>query len=392
MNFKKLLEKRNTLVGQINDMFLAAEKENRAFNEDEAKRYDELMKEIKDIDKTINLFNESRQFGTAPGAPAAASPTAKETEQAEMRAFETFLRTGSLPAESRDVATANMTMGDNGAVIPTSIARKIIETVKNISPIFQLSDQYSVKGSLVFPKYTEVSSAVTVAYAAEFTALTSKVGKFTSVTLSGNLAGALAKISKSLINNAEFDIVSYVIGKLAEAIAIFMEAELLKGTGATGHMTGVLTTSGISVTAAAATAISADDLIKLQMKVNQRYRGKGVWIMSTQTLEAIRKLKDGDQRYLLNPDIRDGFNYRLLGCPVYESDAMENIAASKKTVVFGDFSGLGVNIRPGVELQLLLEKYADEHAVGAVAWFEADSKVLEDQKMAYLTMAASDPS
>jgi HK97 family phage major capsid protein len=157
-------------------------------------------------------------------------------------------------------------------------------------------------------------------------------------------------------------------------------------------MTGVLTTSGISVTAAAATAISADDLIKLQMKVNQRYRGKGVWIMSTQTLEAIRKLKDGDQRYLLNPDIRDGFNYRLLGCPVYESDAMENIAASKKTVVFGDFSGLGVNIRPGVELQLLLEKYADEHAVGAVAWFEADSKVLEDQKMAYLTMAASDPS
>lgn len=392
MNFKKLLEKRNTLVGQINDMFLAAEKENRAFNEDEAKRYDELMKEIKDIDKTINLFNESRQFGTAPGAPAAASPTAKETEQAEMRAFETFLRTGSLPAESRDVATANMTMGDNGAVIPTSIARKIIETVKNISPIFQLSDQYSVKGSLVFPKYTEVSSAVTVAYAAEFTALTSKVGKFTPVTLSGNLAGALAKISKSLINNAEFDIVSYVIGKLAEAIAIFMEAELLKGTGATGHMTGVLTTSGISVTAAAATAISADDLIKLQMKVNQRYRGKGVWIMSTQTLEAIRKLKDGDQRYLLNPDIRDGFNYRLLGCPVYESDAMENIAASKKTVVFGDFSGLGVNIRPGVELQLLLEKYADEHAVGAVAWFEADSKVLEDQKMAYLTMAASDPS
>ena len=333
MNFKKLLEKRNTLVGQINDMFLAAEKENRAFNEDEAKRYDELMKEIKDIDKTINLFNESRQFGTAPGAPAAASPTAKETEQAEMRAFETFLRTGSLPAESRDVATANMTMGDNGAVIPTSIARKIIETVKNISPIFQLSDQYSVKGSLVFPKYTEVSSAVTVAYAAEFTALTSKVGKFTSVTLSGNLAGALAKISKSLINNAEFDIVSYVIGKLAEAIAIFMEAELLKGTGATGHMTGVLTTSGIGVTAAAATAISADDLIKLQMKVNQRYRGKGVWIMSTQTLEAIRKLKDGDQRYLLNPDIRDGFNYRLLGCPVYESDAMENIAASKKTVV-----------------------------------------------------------
>ena len=35
MNFKKLLEKRNTLVDQINKMFETAEGENRAFNEEE---------------------------------------------------------------------------------------------------------------------------------------------------------------------------------------------------------------------------------------------------------------------------------------------------------------------------------------------------------------------
>ena len=393
MNFKKLLEKRNTLVDQINKMFETAEGENRAFNEEENKQYDSLLQEIKDIDAMIKRYNESRQFSAAPGAPVSTPPVAEETEQAEMRCFENFLRSGGrVTAESRDASPVNMTIGDNGAVIPTSIAKKILETVKNISPIFALSDRYSVKGSLVFPKYTEASGAVTVAYASEFTALVSNVGKFTSVTLGGNLAGALAKISKSLISNSEFDIVSYVIGKIAEAIAVFLEAELLKGTGATGHMTGVLTASGISVTGTAATYITADDLIAVQMKVNQRYRDKGVWIMKTSTLEAVRKLKDLEGRYLLNPDLRRGYGYTLLGCPVYESDAMDAIAASKKAVLFGDFSGLGVNIRPGFEIQLLLEKYADEHAVGTVAWFEADSKVLEDQKMAYLTTAASDPT
>ena len=386
MNFKKLLEKRNELVEQVNKMFETAEKENRAFNDEETTKYQALIKEIKGITDTINMYTESRKFESGETGTPAAAADKKEVEKAEYRAFESFLRSGRISGESRDAAAANMTMGDNGAIVPTSIAHKIIETVKNISPIFALSDRYSVKGSLTFPQYSEETSAVTVAYAQEFTALTSKVGKFNPVTISGNLAGALAKISKSLINNAEFDVVSYIVGKLAEAIALFMEKELLKGDGETGHMSGVLTTDGITVNAGAAAAITADDLINVQMKVNQRYRGKGVWIMNTNTLAAVRKLKDGDERYLLNPDIRNGFNYTLLGCPVYESDAMPDIATKASPVVFGDFSGLGVNVRPGMELQLLLEKYADEHVVGAVAWFEADGKVLEKQKIAVLKM------
>lgn len=65
---------------------------------------------------------------------------------------------------------------------------------------------------------------------------------------------------------------------------------------------------------------------------------------------------------------------------------MPEIAASAKAVVYGDMSGLFSNLRPGIELQMLNEKYADEHAVGVVAWYEVDTKVVEQQKVAVLVM------
>ena len=158
-------------------------------------------------------------------------------------------------------------------------------------------------------------------------------------------------------------------------------------------MTGALV-GGTSVTAAAATAISYNDLINVLMKVAQKYRDNAdaCWIMNTTTLAAIRKLQDGENRPLLIPDYAAGFGYTLLGHRVFESDAMDAIAASKKTVVFGDFKGLGVRITPEVQMQVLNEKFAAQHATGITAWVEADSKVLDAKAIAYLTMAASDPS
>ena len=68
---------------------------------------------------------------------------------------------------------------------------------------------------------------------------------------------------------------------------------------------------------------------------------------------------------------------------------MPVMAASAKTVLYGDLSGLSVNVRENIQIQVLQEKYATQHAVGVVAWLELDSKVTDSQKMATLTMKAS---
>lgn len=377
MNFKKLLEKRNELVEKINNLFVAAEKENRALAAEEKTTYDDAMAEIKSIDETVRMYE------AAKGIKGDVTNTNAQSDyEQERRALAEFVRSGKL-TEIR--AGVNMTLGDNGAIIPTTIAHKIIETVENICPIFDLSSKYNVKGSLTFPVYDETTDQVQCAYATEFKTLDSHTGKFTTVSLGGYLVGALTKISRSLITNGEFDVVSYIIGKISLAIARFLEKECLTGTG-TSACQGVLVGATQKMTAAAATAITADELIDLQLKVPEQYQANACWIVNTKTLGVLRKLKNNDGDYLLTDDLVKGFGFELLSKHVYISDQMPEIAASAKAVVYGDMSGLFSNLRPGIELQMLNEKYADEHAVGVVAWYEVDTKVVEQQKVAVLVM------
>ena len=376
MNIKALIEKRNAIVADMSKLFDTADTEKRSFNEDETKKFDEMKKEIADIDAMINRYNEARALEN--GAP---KQEKKEVDQEalEMRAFSNFIRTNSTHyVEER--ADVNF---------PTSIANKIIDTVKNVSPIFSMATKYNVKGNLTFPIYDESTQKITVAYATEFKALDASAGKFKGITLGGFLAGSLIKISRSLINNTEFDVAAYVINEMALRIAEFLEHELLVGTG-NNAMTGVLSAANTNVyTTQAATAISADDLIAVQVKLPQALRKNTAWIMNTSTMLAIRQLKDGEGRYMLQPDLTRGFGYVLLGAPVYESDTVDGIAAGKAVIAYGDFSGLYVNLRPGIETQVLQEKYADEHATGFVAWFEADSKIVETQKLVAVKMKAA---
>ena len=385
MNIKALIEKRNAIVADMSKLFDTADTEKRSFNEDETKKFDEMKKEIADIDAMINRYNEARALEN--GAP---KQEKKEVDQEalEMRAFSNFIRTNSTHyVEER--ADVNFTTGDNGTLIPTSIANKIIDTVKNVSPIFSMATKYNVKGNLTFPIYDESTQKITVAYATEFKALDASAGKFKGITLGGFLAGSLIKISRSLINNTEFDVAAYVINEMALRIAEFLEHELLVGTG-NNAMTGVLSAANTNVyTTQAATAISADDLIAVQVKLPQALRKNTAWIMNTSTMLAIRQLKDGEGRYMLQPDLTRGFGYVLLGVPVYEFDTVDGIAAGKAVIAYGDFSGLYVNLRPGIETQVLQEKYADEHATGFVAWFEADSKIVETQKLVAVKMKAA---
>lgn len=362
MNLKQLTEKRNTLVEQINELFKSAETEERAFKPEEKQTYDACMDEIRSIDSTIKAIEESKDL-----AVKEVEETRVNDEPDEHRAFIDYIK------ENR--ANQNWTFGDNGAVIPTTIANKIIKRITEICPIYALTTKYNEKGNLQFPVYDETTDKITVAYATEFTELEAHAGKFTSVTLGGYLVGALTKISKSLMNSATFDIEGYVVSEISTKIAEFLENQLINGTGTTS-MTGIMANDNNIEKVTFATDIGVDDLIDAQLKIPQSYQGECRWLVNTKTLATLRKLKDGNQRYLLQDDIVNGFGFTLLGKPVMVSDRVPD-----DTIVYGDFSALYVNIRSNVEMQVLREKYATMHAVGVCAYFEMDSKVIEPQKL-----------
>lgn len=381
--FKKLAEQRAAFSKEMQDILDKAESEERAMSDEESSRFDELEGKIKDIDRTIKAEERARDLSlNVVDEKKKEELCAEEKEAQEERAFENYIR--GVISEER---ASNLTSGDNGAVIPSSIANKIIKKVIEICPIYQLATRYNVGGTLSIPYYDETTTAITMAYATEFTELESNSGKFKSIELKGFLAGALTKVSKSLVNNSQFDIVNFVINQMAENIAKWIENELLNGT--ESKIDGISACKQV-VEAAAATAITADELIDLQETVPDVFQPGCIWIMNKATRTAIRKLKDSDGDYILNKDATAKWGYKLFGADVYCSDNMSKMSAGKMAIAYGDMSGLAVKVSEDMNIEVLRERFATEHAIGVVGWLEMDAKIENEQKIAVLKMKASE--
>ena len=389
---KELNERKNDLITRAEETLNKAKEEKRELTEAEAEELAEIRDNVRRIMKTLELKGEfDKMEGKAlekEGLPKDEAKTEIEIEKEERalneeKAFADYIR-GVVTNER----ATNMTLTDNGAVIPTTIANRIIRKVYDISPILQRSTKYNVKGTLELPYYDESTQAITVAFATEFQELESNIGKLDSITLTGYLAGALSLVSRSLINNSQFDIVSFVVDVMAYDISRFIEDVLLNGK---GSVKGLSDLTNVKTTASA-TAITADELILAQGKVKDVYQNNAIWIMSPATRDAIRSLKDGMGRYLLQDDISLPFGKSLLGKPIYVSDNMPEMKAGKNAIYYGDMSGLATKFAEELSIQVLREKYATMHAVGVVGWIEFGSKVENAQKIVAVKMAGTTPS
>lgn len=389
-NLKYMYEKKNTLITRAEEILNGAESEKRELTDDEAAELAEIRDDVKKIKDALKINDELGADDKKPkeeAKPMAANgdnggDTAQDNAQRELRAFEAYLRGDKIMQER----AGELTLTDNGAVIPTTIANQIVKKVYDVAPVLQRSQKFNVKGKLQIPYYDATNGGIKVAYAQEFTPLASSNGSFKSIELSGYLAGALSKISNSLINNSQFDIVSFVVNQMGEDIARWIEHELLIGTSEkVAGLSGITNTT----TAKAANAITADEIVTLKDSIKDVYQSNAVWIMSNKTRTALRLLKGTDGHYLLQDDITSPFGSTLLGKPIYVSDNMPEIGTGTAPIYYGDLTGLATKFTENISTQILREKYADEHATGIVAWFEFDAKVQDAQKLAKLVMAGA---
>ncbi len=380
MNLKELMEKRNAKVKEMQELVNNANKENRVLNETEVETFNALEKEVRDLDTTIEAQNKANALTVKP-VKEDTKDAKVSVEDKEYKQFENMIR----GIKNADEPT---TYDDGKVTIPTTIASKIIDRVVEICPIYQLADRYNIEGNIVLPKYDAEHSSIEMTYADEGTSAESGKVALTSIELKGYLGRCLAKVSKSLINNSKFDIVGFVIDKMAQAIARFIEKELLFGTdNKIEGLRGI--EEDMTVTSASATALDVDELMDTQDAVIDNYQEASIWIMNRKTRNALRKLKDKDGQYLLNKDLTAKWGYTLLGKDVYTSDAMPTIGAGKTVAYYGDFSGLAVKVSEEINMQVLNERYAEEHMTGILAFVEMDSKVADTQKISKLVMSGS---
>lgn len=174
---------------------------------------------------------------------------------------------------------------------------------------------------------------------------------------------AEAGLSRNSVEDAAFDLESYLTRKIGEAAAMDEDNRFLTGSGV-GNPQGILPggSNAISLTEVASgnsSALTWPGLISLSYAIASQYRQNACWIAERATYSAIAKLVNGAGDYLWEPyQYAGGANAapaKLLGYPVMEQESMPSVAANAFPIVFGDPAGYQIFDRIG----MTIERYLD---------------------------------
>lgn len=383
---KKYLEKRAERLAEINSLLDGAKVETRALTDEEVAKIEELKAEIEAIDKTIEAIKAAAAADVAE-AEKAADGKADDVEAEECRAFADYVRGVSSRIETRDILTGVGTE-NAGGIVPTTIAKRIIDKVKDICPILSKAHVYNVNGNISIPYVSEEGSDAEFEIVGDLATIKQGNINIKTIDLQNAIAGVIIPISKTLVNATDIDIVNQVVEILARKMANYVDASVFKGNAKVDGL--CLATNTVQTQAQG--IISVDDLINLTGKIPSAYKANACFCMNPVTLTAIKSLKDGNGRPLFTTDLTSEMQDRLLGYPVYTSENISgkpgSVIDNQKLVYFGDLYGLAVKMPADLEIEILREAYAANYAIGVAATLNFNAKVENEQMIAVLTNKA----
>lgn len=280
------------------------------------------------------------------------------------------------------------TDSEGGYLVPDEYERTLVEALEEENIFRQLAKV--IQTSSGDRKIPVVASKGTASWIDEEGAYTESDDSFGQVSIGAYKLGTMIKVSEELLNDSVFDLESYIAREFARRIGTKEEEAFFTGDG-TGKPLGILAASGgaeTGVTAASATAVTADELMDLFYSLKSPYRKNAVWILNDSTIKAIRKLKDNNGQYLWQPSLVAGTPDTILGRPVKTSAYMPAIAAGAKTIAFGDFSYYWIADRQGRSFKRLNELYAANGQVGFLGSQRVDGKMILPEAVKVLVQKA----
>jgi HK97 family phage major capsid protein len=201
----------------------------------------------------------------------------------------------------------------------------------------------------------------------------------------------IVRIPIELLQDSAFNMESLLDDLFSERLGRTANAALTTGTGSS-QPNGIVTASTEGVAAAGAAAITPDELIDLLHSVDPAYRSspRCRWMFNDSTMAVIRKLKDGQGNYLWQMgDVRNGEPSTILSHPYSVNQAMADVGADAKPVLFGDFNRYVVRKVMGFSVLTLRERYAENFQVGMIGFKRFDGELLNTAAVKHLVNASS---
>jgi HK97 family phage major capsid protein len=303
------------------------------------------------------------------------------------------LRQGFGKVETRAQTTTNAA---GGYSIPEQMMNEITISMLAYGPMYDpgVTREIVTAGGNPMPWPTVNDTASTAGAHTEGATLTDDGGK--DVTFGTKQLDAFAfdtewlRISKELMDDSFLAVEALIGSLLGERLGRIANLQLTTGTGSSAP-NGIVTASGLGLTAAATAAITADEIIDLEHSVDPAYRTNPgcAFMMNDSTLKAVRKLKDGDGNYLWQMgNVQAGVPASLLGRRIVVNQQMDSLAAAKKVMLFGDMQKYFVR-KVG---QPLIGAISDKDfwpGVGVAGYIRFDGELSDTAAVKHLITAAS---
>lgn len=292
-------------------------------------------------------------------------------DAAHQKAFDAYLRTGEDDGlrrlELEGKAMSASVNSDGGYLVDPQTAASIKTVLNSTASIRGIANVVTVEAG----SYDVlIDCSETGAGWADETTATTETGTPTieRIAIPLHELSALPKASQRLLDDSAFDIEAWLAGRIADKFARAEAAAFITGDGV-DKPTGILTHAtvdnaswswdniGYLATGLDGSFDGGDAVVDLVYALGAQYRANGSFVMNSKTAGAVRKLKDGDGRFLWSDGLAAGEPARLLGYPVLIAEDMPDIASGADAIAFGDFAA-GYTVAERPDLRVLRDPFS----------------------------------
>ncbi len=295
------------------------------------------------------------------------------------------------------------TGADGGFAIPREIDAVIGATLKAISPIRAIANVVQT-GSAGYRKLVTVGGTPS-GWASEVAPrpLTNTPSFVEVAPPTGDLYANPAA-SQAMLDDAAFDVEAWLADEIAREFARAEGAAFVAGTGVNqpkGFVTYATSADGDATRAFGtlqhiASGASGnfgsgspqDRLVDLVHSLKAPYRQGAVFVMASDTLARVRKMKTSDGQSLWAPSLAADRPDTLLGFPVVEAEDMPAVAPDSLSIAFGNFAA-GYVIADRGETAILRDPYTNKPFVHFYATRRVGGAVVNSEAIKLMRFSAS---
>lgn len=398
MTITEMRNKRKKLIETMDGFLDTHKTKNGTLSAEDDKTYKTMEDEITELTNEIHRMERREEIEAELEKPVSKpiieKPMNGRIDNGEVktgRAADTYKKAmlSALHSNFRNVSNVLQegVDADGGYLVPEEYDTRLIDGLEEENIIRKLGHRITTSGER---KINIAATKPAAAWIDEGEALTFSDATFSQINLDAHKLHVAVKVTEELLYDNAFQLENYIIKEFYKALANAEEDAFLNGDG-TGKPLGILATSGgaeVGVTAASATAITADEVINLVYSLKRPYRKNAVFILNDQTIATLRKLKDGNGAYMWQPALVAGEPDKLLGYPVYTSAYMPSVETGAKTIIFGDLSYYNIGDRGSRSFAELRELFAGNGMVGFVAKERVDGKLVLPEAIKVLQQKA----